>query len=281
MSVVPVGQHQTEVQQGAQMRPDFNLFNTQIQFPQSFAQVLIMVRPEDPLPVYADGGAMIWINTRYTPGGKPALDMDTKCECVDGCKRQCAGEACFMNEWSGAGVIAFSFKLPGDILPFGVEKDCNWKLNSGSYICGSSNLKVTVAFAGCAACCCGGEDPFFTWVGLRDDPKYANQQQGIFWAGGYGGIVRHEIQAGEVCYLNQGLFFASNDTATAAAECCLAGPIGCCYGNGHTFNGVPVLFTVMKFTGPAVVYAQNKNPRVWEALLRKTKGGKNTGAEEA
>lgn len=279
MSEVIVADYHIETLEGAQMPANKPFYaKASVDYPASFAQISIDLDANTPMPVYADGGAMIWIKSGMDAGGHSAVKMDSPIGCGicwDGCKRQCSGQACIMTEWSGTGTVAFSFKLPGDILCFGAEKDCSWRLNAGGYICGTNNLAVNIAFAGCAACCCGGEDPFFTHIAIKEecleDPQKNN---GVFWAGGYGALTRHEIGSGETMFLNQGLFFASNDSARAGVDCCIAGPIGCCCGNsGRGF------LTVMKFEGPAIVYSQNKSPRVWQKLLAKPKGKANAGAE--
>jgi uncharacterized protein (AIM24 family) len=84
--------------------------------------------------------------------------VDTKCsDCWDGCWRQCAGESCCVNEFTGpagGGSVTFATDLPGDMLPFGVLAGAGngWVVASGSYLCGTSNLTVTARFAGCAVC---------------------------------------------------------------------------------------------------------------------------------
>jgi uncharacterized protein (AIM24 family) len=199
--------------------------------------------------VRASAKAMIWMDGH--------VRVDTKCADVcDGIWRQCAGESCCVNEFTGpagGGSVTFATDLPGDMLPFGVMPGAGngWVVASGSYLCGTSNLTVTARFAGCAACCCGDVKPWLVKCIVQGD------QPAMFWAGGYGALTRHEIPAGKTFFLDNGLFFAANEQVNI--ELGLPGGfISCCCGG----EGV-----VMKFTGPCVVYSQNRSPHIWDKVL--------------
>jgi uncharacterized protein (TIGR00266 family) len=210
----------------------------------AFAHVDIDLQPGQ--QVLSDAGAMIWMDQK--------LDVKTDCgECMPACWRTCSGEACCQNTYTGPGRIAFSFKLPGDMLPFGVAPNGGgWIVNSGAFICGSANIEVTCRFSSFVACCCGGENPFITKIISKDG------QNGMFYAGGYGAITRHEIPEGKTFCLDNGLFFAANEACPF--ELALpGGVVGWCYG-GEGFT--------MRFKGPAVVYSQNRDPSIWKRLLK-------------
>jgi uncharacterized protein (AIM24 family) len=194
--------------------------------------------------VMADGKAMVWMDGH--------VPIKTQCgSCGAACWRGCAGEACCQNFYTGPGRVTFGFDLPGDMLPFGVTPGAGWIVAAGSFICGTKNVLVTARFAGCFACCCGGMPPFITKITVND------QQNGMFYCGGYGAITRHEVPDGKYLYLSRGLFFAANDKTKIEGG--LPGTcISCLYG-GEGF--------CMKFRGPAVVYSQNRNPNIWAKVL--------------
>jgi uncharacterized protein (AIM24 family) len=139
------------------------------------------------------------------------------------------------------------------MLPFGVPagEGNGWVVAAGAYVCGTANLSVSARFAGCAACCCGDVKPWLVKVAAL------GTEGGMFWAGGYGALTRHDVQPGQQFYLDNGLFFAANqkvDIGLGLPGSC----ISCCFGK----EGV-----VMKFTGPCVVYSQNRSPHIWEKVL--------------
>ena len=142
-------------------------------------------------------------------------------ECSAGCWRSCAGENCCQNHYIGPGKITFSHELPGDvnifddynqfhslffnsfpvthgsnalslslslaqILPFAVNPSEGWIINTGCFIFGTSNLRVSGRFSSCGVCLCAQEGAFMVEVTCKD------QNPGTFYAGGYGAL--------EVCF---------------------------------------------------------------------------------
>merc|ERR550525_126269 len=207
--------------------------------------------------VLADGGAMIWKDSH--------LQMKTKKgDCGPACMRKCAGETCCQNLFTGPGLIAFSFKLPGDMLPFHCTTDMGWKLSSGSFVCGTSNIQVDSTFSGCYACCCGGEEAWLSLCTIKSDPEGKNANNGIFYAGGYGALTKHELEEGQQLVLSSGLFFASAQDFDFE----LVMPGGCftCWCGGEGL--------CVSFTGPGMVYSQNRDPSSWKHVLAK-EGAKN------
>merc|ERR1712137_628230 len=170
----------------------------------SFSYVEVKLGQDE--EVLADGSAMIWMDGQLGPR------MQTKVgSCWPAFKRNCAGESCFQNVVKGPGTISFGFQLPGDMLPFAVSTDDGWVLSAGVFVCGTPNLLVGSRFVGCKACCCGGEGPFLTEVRVKpDERKGGRTEHGMFYAGGYGAITRHEVPANKYLLLDTGLFFAAN-----------------------------------------------------------------------
>lgn len=113
--------------------------------------------------------------------------------------------------------------------------------------CGTDNVVISARFAGCCACCASDEGAFLTRVTLNsDDPN----DMGIFMAGGYGAMVRHDVPNGKTLCVSRGLFFAAHEKVELKI-----GYVGglknmCCSGAS----------IVMKFSGPSVVYTQSRNP---------------------
>jgi uncharacterized protein (AIM24 family) len=210
--------------------------------------------------VMADGKAMIWMDGH--------VPIKTECgNCSAACWRCCAGEACCQNFYTGPGRVTFGFDLPGDMLPFGVTPGAGWLVAAGSFICGTKNVRVTGKFPGCAAICCGGMPLFITRITVGD------QDNGMFYCGGYGAITRHEVPDKQFLYLSRGLFFAANDKIKIEGGLA-GGCMGCCFGG----EGLCI-----KIQGPAVVYSQNRNPRIWDKVLnppppRKKKQKQGMGA---
>lgn len=165
----------------------------------------------------------------------------------------CAGETCFHNDFSGNGWITMAFKLPGDILPFMVGENQSWLLNQGAYICSTPNVAIEARFAGCLACCCGGENPFLTKCVSKDGLP------GVFYAGGYGAITRHNIKANEVLVLDNGLFFAAE--ASVQFELGLPGGLF-----SYCFGGEGICMRITAVNKECVVFTQNRDPFPWKKL---------------
>jgi uncharacterized protein (TIGR00266 family) len=195
--------------------------------------------------VLGNWGAMLWMD-----GG---VKMDTWCYggfCNACCWRQYALEHMCYNMYSGAGTVAFGFDLPGDILPFAATHDQGWCLTNSSFVCGTPNTVVSGKFAGCCMCLFGGEGFFLTTI-------RAESGTALFYAGGYGQIQRHQVPEGRQFFVNTGLFFAASEQTKFAVGCPGNLKSFCCSGEGF----------VMKFTGPAVIYTQNRDPKVMHKML--------------
>jgi len=211
--------------------------------------------------VLADGGAMIWMDSMVA--------MDTQVgDCIPACWRKCAGEACCQNKFTGPGYVAFSFKLPGDMVSFSVGKEVGWKLNAGSFVCGTSNIEVNTVFAGCYACICGGEQAFLTKCTVKSDSP---DEHGMFYAGGYGAITKHDLNEGDTIILSGGCFFACAEDMPFELRMPGGCYTGCCGGEG----------LCVAIDGPGQVFSQNRSPALWNAILKRegVKKGKGSGAQ--
>jgi uncharacterized protein (AIM24 family) len=155
-----------------------------------------------------------------------------------------------MNDYQGPGKVTIGFMEPGDALPFAVTPDSSWIVTKGAFMCATPDIEVSARFAGCLTTLCTSEGPFFSKISTK-------AALGVFWAGGYGEIVKHEIPDGKSLIVDGGLFFAAaadtNCEVTILGDPCTA----CCSGEG----------IVMKFQGPAVIYCQSRDPAVFRAML--------------
>lgn len=193
--------------------------------------------------VVANAGTMITMEGH--------IPMRTWCHngCATAWWRTCAKEHFCFNTFSGPGQVALTFEngLPGDILPFAVTPGAGWIVASNSFVCGTSNIKVSAKFGGCAMCLCGGEGAFLTHV-------TSESGKALFYAGSYGQIQRLEVPSGTTALIHTGLFFAAADNTNISAGMPGNCKSLCCSGEGF----------VLKIQGPSVVYTRNRDP--WDML---------------
>jgi uncharacterized protein (TIGR00266 family) len=206
---------------------------------------------DDKQRVLASAGAMLWMDGN--------MRMETGCHngCCTAYCRTCAGESFCLNTFSGPGDVAFGFDLPGDILPFATSDKDGWIVTRSSFVCGTTNLRISAQFIGCLACCCSGEGTFLTHI--RSEEGTGNA---LFFAGNYGQIQRHEVPDGKTFVVNTGLFFAASDKTQIE----IGLPGGC---KSCLFSGEGV---VMKFRGPCTIFTQNRNPEDMKKLLNPYRG---------
>jgi len=239
---------------GGQFQQEQPLMFYQIGGRPAFSYGDIYVQPNQ--KILADGKAMLWMDG--------SLQVDTECYggCGSACMRSCSGESCCMNNFSGLGKLTVGFETPGDMLAFAVTPSHAWCLTKSAFVAGTNNLKVSSKFAGCLACCCTDEGPFLTTVEINPE---SNTQAGIFLAGSYGMLERHDVPEGKELYVGKGNFFAGH--ASKDLDVGLVG--GCmnfCCGAGSKA-------IILKFRGPCTVYTQSRNPedlrRLQEANARR------------
>jgi len=193
--------------------------------------------------VLADGESMLWMDA--------SLGIETECYggCWASCIRECSGEACCMNNYVGTGKVTVGFELPGDMLSFGVTRGQGWLLTRAAFVAGSTNLKVSASFAGCATCCCTDEGAFLTSVTIDEE---ASEDNGMFLAGSYGMIERNDVPAGKKLYVSNGNFFAAHSDRELDVTMIGGLPNFCC---GAGWKSI-----VFQFEGPCTVYTQSRNP---------------------
>jgi len=189
--------------------------------------------------IVCDAGSLLWMDS--------TLQMETEMfnGCCQGLARECSAESCCMNIYTGNGKIGLGYHVPGDMMSFGVTPGGGWVLAKGSFLAGTVNLNISSRFIGLCACLFSGQGPFLTHV-------YSKQGNGMFFAGGFGSIVRHDIPAGQTFFVDHGLFFAAHEKTKIRVQ-----PLGglktfCCTGEGF----------VMKFIGPCVIFTQSRDPSI-------------------
>lgn len=202
-----------------------------------FSIVSVELNGED--SVIAPAGMMSWMDSD--------IQINTGClgGPLAGCLRSCSGTPCCLNKFSGSGRVTFGQRDPGNSLAFAVDSQTSWILTQGAFIAGSPELLVSGAFPGIAACLCSGElgSGFLL-------TKISSQVPAMFFAGGHGDIIRHEVREGETIFVDNGLFFAASSKTNIGIT--ILGDIKTfCFG-GEGF--------VMKFVGPCVVYTQTRDP---------------------
>jgi len=199
--------------------------------------------------VVSNGGSLLTMDT--------ALTMETGCHggCWQGIQRECAGESCCMNTYTGVGKVGFHYPLPGDLMSFGVTPGNGWILAKGAFISGSKELKVNARFAGLCACFFSGEGPFLTHVECDQGGA-----PGMFFAGGFGSIIRHDVQPGTILLVDHGLFFAAHESTRLRVRMFGGLKTCCCSGEGF----------VMRFQGPCTVFTQSRDPTMLRRAEERT-----------
>lgn len=193
--------------------------------------------------ITTDAGSLLWTDSTtsvrtHLAGGLCASYL-----------RTCSGESCCFNSYTGPGNVTLAMPEPGDMFPFAVTPDHGWVITAQSYIAGTPNVDVSTRFSGCVACCCSGEGLFLTKVTVPSE-------SGVFFAGGYGEIVRHDIPEGKTLVVDTGLFFAAREDVSINVRF-LGGCYSCiCGGEG----------VVMSFTGPGVIYTQSRDPEIFRRI---------------
>lgn len=203
--------------------------------------------------VVADYGSLLWM--------QDSLVMTTGLygDCCSAIGRNCSGESMCMNTYTGTGMVGFAFTLPGDIISLLVKKDIGWITSQKAFICGSTNIRISGRFAGCCASQLSGEGMFLTKVTLEKD----QDGPGIFYAGGYGGINRHDVPSGQTLLVDNGLFFAAGHKQKLRIGWTGGGLKAAC------FSGEGL---VMRLNGPSTIYTQNRDPSIFKPPEDPTSG---------
>jgi uncharacterized protein (AIM24 family) len=129
--------------------------------------------------------------------------------------------------------LSFSNNLPGDIKPLSILPGEKFVVSSYGLICFTNNIKLETTFKWRNMIM--GANPFLTCVVNNSDVP------GMAWLSAYGGIKTMRLAEKETIILSKGMFVAcesSKDYNITISE----------YSD-----------LAMKFTGPCVVYTQNRN----------------------
>ena len=197
--------------------------------------------------IRAEGGAMVYMDGH--------VNMETKSAggVMRGLKRKFSGESMFQNffsisDGSPLGNIAFAHGAPGDIIHFHLEQGEEWILSRDAYICGSTSIAVTSKMGGFKSVL-GGEGLMLT--------KIMAESEGDVWIGGYGLVERHELAPGQEFVVDNGVMMAySADIQHKVSK------VG---GRKSFFLGGEGI--VIRYTGPGVVYTQNREIGLLASLI--------------
>jgi uncharacterized protein (TIGR00266 family) len=199
--------------------------------------------------VRAEGGAMVYMDGH--------INMETKSAggIMRGLKRKFSGESMFQNFFSlpdGApeGMIAFAHGAPGDIVHMHLEKEEEWVLSRDAYICGTTSIAVTSKFGGFKSML-GGEGLILT--------KIMAEAEGDVWIGGYGFVERHVLEPGQEFVIDNGVLMAAQFHLHENARVSKVG------GTKSLFLGGEGV--VIRYTGPGIVYTQNREIGLLASLL--------------
>ncbi len=197
--------------------------------------------------IRAEGGAMIYMSGN--------VDMTTKSAggITRGLKRMFSGESMFQNffeldESGKPGMVAFAPGAPGDIVHLHLQQGEEWTLSKDAYICGTPSVSVTSQLGGFKSLL-GGEGLILT--------KIVAEAEGDVWLGGYGFFERHELAPGEEFVIDSGVMLAYESNVQYRAS-----KVG---GKKSFFLGGEGI--VMRFTGPGIVYTQNREMGLLASLI--------------
>jgi len=197
--------------------------------------------------IRAEGGAMVYMDGH--------INMETKSAggVMRGLKRKFSGESMFQNffsisDGSPPGTIAFAHGAPGDIVHFHLDQGEEWILSRDAYICGATSIAVTSKMGGFKSVL-GGEGLMLT--------KIIAESEGDVWIGGYGLVERHELASGQEFVVDNGVMMAYNAGIQHKVS-----KVG---GKKSFFLGGEGI--VIRYTGPGVVYTQNREIGLLASLI--------------
>lgn len=197
--------------------------------------------------VRAEGGAMVYMDGH--------INMETKSAggVMRGLKRKFSGESMFQNFFSipeGAppGMVAFAPGCPGSIIHMHLDQGETWTLSRDAYICGTPSVSVTSKLGGFKSML-GGEGLVLT--------KIIAEAEGDVWMGGYGFIEKHELAEGQEFVVDNGVMLAFQSHMQHKVS-----KVG---GKKSFFLGGEGI--VIRYTGPGIVYTQNREIGLLASLL--------------
>jgi len=252
-----LGEGQITVNGQQQQQQLSSLFLYQLKGKPAFAYCDIHLQPQQ--RIVTDANKMVWMDEKIA---------EPTTECWNGCctsfYRTCGGEPCCLNTFtntdSSSRKISVGFNDPGDLLVFGCTPGQGWIVNRNAFLAGTDNLTITSRCMGCCAGPISGEGMFVTRVHISEDAQAQGKNTGLFVAGSYGALIRHDVPPGKVLYVSRGLFFAAHEDTKFRLG--LAGGLKnfCCTGGGGL---------VMVFHGPCTIYTQSRDPHKWNPYKRR------------
>jgi uncharacterized protein (TIGR00266 family) len=185
--------------------------------------------------VLAEAGSMAFMD------GKIDMSTSTGGGVWKGLKRSFSGESFWQNTFTGPGILTLANGLPGDTESFNVAANEGWVLTRDAYLGGTTNIEVSTKW--------GGFKTMFTGEGALLTHVKSTGGPGLFFAGCYGALKKHEIPEGEEFAVDNGLFFACPEGTKFKMS-----KIG---GWKSFFLGGEGI--VLRFFGPAIVYTQSRS----------------------
>ena len=185
--------------------------------------------------VLAEAGSMAFMD------GTIVMKTTTGGGFMKGLKRSFSGESFWQNTFTGPGKLTLANNLPGDTETFKIAPNEGWILTRDAYIGGTTNIEVSTKW--------GGFKTLFSGEGALLTHVKAVNSDGLFFAGSYGALKKHEIAEGEEFTVDNGLFFACPEGTNFKMS-----KIG---GWKSFFLGGEGV--VLRFFGPAVVFTQSRS----------------------
>ena len=208
------------------------MYDYKIEAGPSFAELTFKLKQGE--TVKAEGGAM-----SYMDGG---IKMETKSGgFFKAIKRSFGGESLFQNFFTGPGSITFASITPGDMIKLDINPDVGWIMQQDAFIASSPHLEISSKWGGFKSIF-GGEGAFLTHVSTKEGP-------GVVFLAGYGYIKKHKLVANQEFVVDNGIFFATQETTNFRIS-----KVG---GKKSFFLGGEGI--VMRFTGPGTVYTQSRS----------------------
>lgn len=186
--------------------------------------------------IRAEGGAM-----SYMDG---TVKMETKAGGFwKGLRRSLSGESFFQNMFHGPGKVVFAPVLPGVIKKFDIAPGAGWIFQKDAYLAGSPNLEISSKWGGFKSML-SGKGAFLTHIS-------APESYGVAFVSAYGAIQEHQVPPGSELVVDNGIFFASQETAQFRISKVRKT-------KSFLFGGEGL---VLRFSGPCTVYTQSRGQR--------------------
>jgi uncharacterized protein (TIGR00266 family) len=185
--------------------------------------------------VLAEAGSMAYMD------GKVDMNTSTGGGVWKGLKRSFSGESFWQNTFTGPGKVTLANSLPGDSEAFKINPNEGWILTRDAYLGGTTNIEVSSKW--------GGFKTMFTSEGALLTHVKSTAGDGLFFAGCYGAIKKHEIAEGEEFTVDNGLFFATPEKTNFKMS-----KMG---GWKSFFLGGEGI--ILRFFGPCIVYTQSRS----------------------